>query len=724
MSTYRRTKPGGGWPAIFYTLDKALKVGPWRLWQRMRARNACKTCAMGMGGQLGGMVNEANRFPEVCKKSLQAQVADMLGAIPVDFFEKNNLQSLLALSPKQAEDRGRLIYPIMLAPGDTHFKPVSWDTAITVASEAIKTATPERSAFYSSGRSSNEAAFLLQSFARVFGTNNVMNCSFYCHQASALALKMAFGSGTATITLEDVDKADLVFLCGTNPASNHPRLMTQLAELRKRGGQVIVVNPVRESGLEKFHVPSKPLSLLFGSEIASLYIQPLAGGDVAFFIGTIKALLEKNQVNREFIEQHSTGAEEVFSQAESHSWDELTKVSGVDHATMAAVAESLARSKSTIFTWAMGLTHHENGVDNVLALCNLAIATGNVGRPGAGMLPLRGHSNVQGVGSVGFAPTLQDGVRAALERAYQKPMPSENGLDTYSMIEAAGKGRIEMLFALGGNLWGSNPNLAWASDCMQKINTTIYLSTKLNPGHFHGRGQTTLILPVFARDEEPQATSQESMFNFVRLSEGGTPSVAGSMRAESEIICEIANRVLGDKPVDWSRLRSHKEVRKLLSEVIPGWQEIGQIDETQKEFTISGRIFHTPVFPTDTGRANMHPTPLPKFPADTLRLITFRSEGQFNTVVYEERDIYRGIPHRNCILVSGEDASRLAVRDGQRVTIRGEAGKLDNIEVVFGKIKPGVVAMFYPESNQLIKAKIDPRSKTPAFKSAPVWIER
>ncbi len=723
MSNYRRTRSGGGWPAILYALDKALTVGPWRLWQRMRSRNACKTCAVGMGGQTGGMVNEANRFPEVCKKSLQAQVADMVGAIPVDFFERNSLTALLNLTPKQAEDAGRLIYPLLLEPGDTYFKPVSWQAAITVAAEALTATTPDRSAFYSSGRSSNEAAFLLQSFARVFGTNNVMNCSFYCHQASGIALKMAFGTGTATVTLDDIDKADLVFLCGTNPASNHPRIMTQLAELRKRGGKVIVVNPVRESALERFHVPSRPLSLLFGSEIASLYIQPLAGGDVAFFVGTIKALLEKKQVNREFIERHSSGAEAVFAQAEALSWQELTEESGVDRATMETVADQLAGAKNAIFTWAMGLTHHQSGVDNVLALCNLAIATGNVGRAGAGLLPLRGHSNVQGVGSVGFSPALQDGVRAALERAYAKPMPTDPGLDTFSMIETAGNGDIDVLFALGGNLWGSNPDLARAAKCMQTIKTTIYLSTKLNPGHFHGRGQTTLILPVLARDEEPQATSQESMFNFVRLSEGGSPNVSGNMRAESEVICDIANRVLGNKPVDWSRLSNHKEVRKLLAEVIPGWQEIGRLDETKKEFTISGRIFHTPEFPTDSGRAKMHPTPLPKFPADTLRLITFRSEGQFNTVVYEEHDIYRGIPHRNCIMIASEDAARLNLLDGQRVTIRGEAGKLDNIEVVFGRIKPGVVAMFYPESNQLIEGKIDSRSKTPAFKSAPVWID-
>ncbi|MBX9772670.1 MAG: hypothetical protein K2X29_14930, partial [Candidatus Obscuribacterales bacterium] len=269
----------------------------------------------------------------------------------------------------------------------------------------------------------------------------------------------------------------------------------------------------------------------------------------------------------------------------------------------------------------------------------------------------------------------------------------------------------------------SNPDLSWATRAMQRVGTTVYLSTKLNPGHFYGRGQTTLILPVLARDEEPQSTTQESMFNFVRLSDGGEPNVKGMMRAESHVICELATKVLGRLPFDWSRMMSHAEIRKLIAEVVPGWQEIATIDETKKEFTVAGRVFHTPQFNTVTGRAIMHATPLPAVKAaDEFRLVTLRSEGQFNTVVYDEYDIYRGMPHRFCILMSESDTQRLKIADGQRVTVRGEAGELNNIEVVVGKIRDGVVAMFYPEANVLIKANIDQRSRTPAFKSAAVRI--
>ncbi len=720
--THRRTRAGGGFPAIAYAISKAIEVGPWRLWSKMRSRNACKTCAVGMGGQLGGMVNEARHFPEVCKKSLQAQAADMRGAVPPWFFERNSLTHLESLTPKQCEDAGRLICPLVLQPGDSNYKPVSWQRAMDLAAGALKQTVPQRAAFYSSGRSSNEAAFLLQSLARVYGTNNVMNCSFYCHQASGVALKMAFGTGTATVTLEDVGRADLVMLLGANPASNHPRLMTQLAELRERAGEVIVVNPVREPGLERFHLPSRPLSLLFGSPIASLYVQPLAGGDVAFLVGTLKALGEMGALDREFLARHAEGSQAALSHAASLTWQEVVEGSGVERATIERVASLLARSRASIFCWAMGLTHHESGVDNVLALSNLAIATGMVGKPGAGMLPLRGHSNVQGVGSVGFTPDLTDGIRQALEKAYGRALPAAPGLDTHAMIEAAEAGNIDALFALGGNLWGSNPDSIRASRAMRKIKTVVYLSTKLNQGHFHGRGQTTVILPVLARDEEKQGTTQESMFNFVRLSDGGQANVPGYMRSETEIICELAERVLDRSPVDWSRLASHREIRRLIAEVVPGWQEVARLDDTRKEFTIAGRIYHSPCFGTESGKARMHVTPLPEFPEDTLRLITFRSEGQFNTVVYESADLYRGIPHRHCIMISGEDAGRLGIADGQRVTVRGEAGELTGIEAVLGQIRPGVVAMFYPEANVLIKGRLDKRSKTPAFKSAPVWI--
>ncbi len=717
-----RPRAGGGWPAILYTFNKAVEAGPLRLWKKMRSKNACKTCALGMGGQRGGMVNESGHFPEVCKKSLQAQVADMQGAIEPGFFDKNDLAKLLTLTPKQSEDCGRIAFPLVLPEAATHFRPLSMDTALNKIAETLKKTDPDRVAFYSSGRSSNEAAFLLQSFARVYGTNHIMNCSYYCHQASGVGLKMTLGVGTATVELEDLARCDLVVLLGANPASNHPRLMTQLSDLRQRGGRVIVVNPIRERGLEKFHVPSRPMSLLFGTDIASQYVQPLAGGDIGFLVGLLKVLIEENLVQREFLSSYTEGWEEVLAEASTATWDALVSQSGVSREEMQTVARAIASSKACIFAWAMGLTHHQWGVTTILALCNVALATGQIGKVGAGMLPIRGHSNVQGIGSMGVTPSLQPGVRQALEKIYGRPMPTNEGLDTYAMIERCDAGEIDVIFALGGNLWGSNPDARLASRAMQKVGTTVYLSTKLNPGHFHGRGQNTIIIPVLARDEEPYPTTQESMFNFVRLSEGGTPNVPGQMQSEALIICQLANLVLGKVPVDWNRLTDMAEVRRLIAETIPGWAAIENIGDTGREFTVDGRVFHSPQFPLPGGKAKMHRTPLPE-QSSGLRLITLRSEGQFNTVVYEEHDLYRGIPHRFCILLSSEDARDLGIREGQKVTVRGEAGSLPNIEVVVGQIRKGVVAMYYPEANCLIRANVDELSRTPAFKSAPVWID-
>lgn len=721
----RKTVPGGGYQAVAYTVKKALEVGPLKLWKRMRSKNACKTCALGMGGVKGGMVNEAGHFPEVCKKSLQAQVADMKGALPIDFFEKHTVEEYGKFSSKQLEDAGRITYPVVLEPGATHYKPIDWEVALDRMAEAMKAcrSNPERAVVYASGRSSNEAGFILQSFARAYGTNHVMNCSYYCHQASGVALNMVFGSGTATVDLDDLSDADLVFVIGANPASNHPRLMTQLAALRARGGAVVVVNPLRESGLDTFHIPSQIKSYFFGSKIASTYLQPHAGGDTALFVGILKRIEEKGLVNRDFVSKHTLDFEKVLEHAKSCSWDDIVRLSGITKKEIDDVAELVVRAKSTIFSWAMGITHHAWGVDNVLAICNLALATANVGRQGAGLMPIRGHSNVQGIGSIGFSPKLKESITKKLEDVYKASFPTFTGHDTLSMIEACERGEIDFLFCLGGNLAASNPDLDWASAAMQKSGMTVYLSTKLNVGHFIGHGKTTIILPVLARDEEPQATTQESMFNYVRLSEGGEPNMKGLMRAESDIVCDLANRVLGQDPFNWLRLKSHDEVRKLIAEIIPGWSELGTINETKKEFIIPNRVFHTPEFPTESGKANAHVTPLPQYETDSLKMITIRSEGQFNSVVYEEHDVYRGIPHRNCVLVSEQDANKLSLQDGQKVKVIGEAGSLDNIELVVGGIREGVVAMFYPESNYIIKARPDDRSRTPSFKFAPVKIE-
>ncbi len=713
-----RVSAAGGIAALRYVLLKGRAVGFWRLWRRMHARNACKTCALGMGGTKGGMRNKAGHFPEVCKKSIQAQAGDMAGAIPEAFFRNTPIGKLAWLSPRELEALGRLAFPLLAEPGDTHFRRLPWTEALDRCGAAFRKAKPEEAFVYASGRSSNEAAFLLQLIARAYGTPNLHNCSFYCHQASGVALNQVYGSGTASIVLEDLEKADLALVIGANPASNHPRLITQLVQLRRRGGTVIVINPLKELGLVRFRVPSLLGSLLFGSKISDLYLQPHIGGDIPLLTALLKGVLERGGLDEGFVRDHTTGFEALRADLEASSWDDLVERSGVPREQLDAAVSALLKAQRGIALWAMGLTHHVHGVDNILALSNLALARGWLGRPGCGLLPIRGHSNVQGVGSMGVSPVAKAAFAQKLQDLYGlAPLPP--GQDTFASMEAAAAGRIQASLQLGGNLFGSNPHRTWSEKALRNIPFTAMVSTKLNENHVHGQGQTTVILPALARDEEAEGTSQESMFNYVRHSEGGRPSVQGEMKGEVEILAELASRILPEGKFDWTRLRSHAALREEIAKAVAGYGEI----TSGKEFQVQGRTFREPAFPTPDGRAHFAVTPTPAFERKEgeLRLMTLRSEGQFNTVVYEDEDLYRGVDRRDALMMAAEDAARLGFQEGDRVRVESETGAM-TATVFLVDIRPGNAAMYYPEANVLVPPKLDPRSRTPAFKHVAVRV--
>lgn len=719
----RRVKSGGGWAAIKYTLKMANRVGWWQFWKAMRSQNACKTCAVGMGGQRGGMVNEAGYFPEVCKKSFQAMVSDMQGAIKPAFFQEYSIAKLKTLSPRELESCGRLSFPVIATPGATHYQPITWDDALGKLAAQLKLAGPMKTFFYASGRSSNEAGFLLQLFARLFGTNYVNNCSYYCHQASGVGLTSSLGTGTATVSLEDLEHADFVMLLGGNPASNHPRLMRSLMQVRRNGGQVIVANPVRELGLMKFRVPSDIRSMLFGSDIASYYLQPHIGGDIGFLTGLAKIILEQKQHNTAFIEKATEGFDEYARHIRNTSWHEIESQSGISKADIQEVAQRYLRSERAIFAWTMGITHHLHGVDNVRSIVNVALLRGMIGKPHAGVLPIRGHSNVQGIGTVGVTPTLKAGIVERIVKRLGVQPPTQPGLDTMACMNAADRGELTTALCLGGNLYGSNPDSVFAHRALAKLQQITYMNTTLNTTHAWGLAKETMILPVLARDEEPQPTTQESMFNFVRLSAGG-PSRVPKARSEVSILSELGQRVLTSTPVDWKSMESHHAVRNLMADLIPGLEPIAQLDADKKEFHIPGRLIHTPTFPTPNGKAKFHPALLPKetSPKGTLRLMTVRSEGQFNTVVYEEEDLYRGQERRDVILLSKEDMQRLGLSENQKVSVRSATGVMHNILARPFDIRPGNALMYFPEANVLVPSGVDPYSKTPAFKSIAVTV--
>ncbi len=718
-------KSAGGWRAILYTWAKAREAGGiFKLWRAMRSRNACKTCALGMGGQKGGMVNELGAFPEVCKKSLQAMVADMQGAIPEKFFETYSLTQLQKFTPKQLEHAGRLTQPMLYTKGEDYYRPISWEQAFEKIAKKLKSVGADETFWYFSGRSSNEAGFLLQLFARLYGTNNVNNCSYYCHQASGVGLNSSFGTGTATITLEDAEQADLIFLIGGNPASNHPRLMKTLMQVRRNGGEVIVINPVIEPGLVNFSIPSDPLSLLFGSRIASLYVQPHMGGDLALLTAIAKKIVEMDAHDEGFLHQHTEGWEELKQHLEQQPMGELSRLAGVSEQEIDKIARLYAKSKKTVFSWTMGITHHVHGVENVEAIANLACLRGMVGKVGAGMMPIRGHSNVQGIGSVGVTPRLKEAIFESLQRVYGLELPTTEGLDTLACMEGAASGKQKVGFCLGGNLYGSNPDLKFAQQALSNLEMLVTLSTTLNTGHAYSLADESLILPVLARDEEPHPTTQESMFNYVRLSDGGPKRLDGP-KSEIEVISRIAHEVLGDQgPIEWSEMVQTSRIQSMIARVIPGYEAVGEIAQTKKEFQIPGRTFHEPEFATPTGKAQLHTCDLPPARKEgEIQLMTVRSEGQFNTVVYEDYDVYRGVDRRDVVLLHPEDLDRLGLKHQQAVTIKSDAGEMTGIVAYrFDGIKPGNALMYYPEANVLVPRATDPRSHTPAYKGISIEI--
>lgn len=720
----KRPRSGGGWKAIGYSMKLASRVGWWKMWKAMRSKNACKTCAVGMGGQLGGMVNEGGYFPEVCKKSFQAMASDLQGAIPSSFWKQYDIHQLRAMSSRQLEHCGRIVEPLLLTKGSRHYQPISWDDAIQRISTDLKKAGPERSFFYASGRSSNEAGFLLQLISRLLGTNYVNNCSYYCHQASGVGLGSSIGTGAGTVRLEDLGNTDLYILIGANPSSNHPRLMRTLMEMRRRGGKVVVVNPAKELGLVNFRVPSDAKSLLFGSEIASDYFQPHIGGDIFWLLGVAKYVLENNGHDAEFINQHTTDFDDFQQLAQTTEWNEIVTRSGLSQDEIASVARQYMNANNVVIGWCMGITHHLHGTNSVQMIANLALLRGMVGRRDAGVMPIRGHSNVQGLGSVGVTPALKTSMLQKLEERLGVKVPTSPGYDTMACMEAAHKGEMDFAFCLGGNLYGSNPDLKFAQEAFEKLSSVVYLSTTLNQGHAFGTGKDTIILPVLPRDEEAQSTTQESMFSYVRLSDGGAARYEGP-RSEVSVLADIGRQVF-DKtcPVDFDQLKSHAALRELIGELVPGYEEMAGINESKTEFHVPGRAVTDYKFPTESGKAKFHAPAMPedRVAENELRLMTIRSEGQFNSVVYDDEDLYRGQERRDVILMNADDIKSMGLTADQPVRVTSECGELRMILPRPFDVRSGNALMYYPEANFLVPHKVDPLSKTPGFKGVPISV--
>ncbi|CBN55393.1 MULTISPECIES: FdhF/YdeP family oxidoreductase [Kamptonema] len=729
---------GGGLPVIEYWAEHTLSPEGPPLWKTLFHHSACLSCSWGTGGQKGGFTNEEGEKLQRCMKSVEAISAEIKPAIREEFFDTHSIAQLQRLTSMEADRLGRWSFPVIHRAGSDRYERISWEEIYAIATAAFQK-PPERVASYSSGRGSNEAAFLLQLMLRTLGSNNLADCSDLCHAPSTTALKEMFGTNTSIVSLESLKQADCVVLAGANSSYNHPRLMNELIKLRDRGGRVIVINPVMEIGLVKFGSPAFPIkSLIPGSDIASLYLQPIPGSDVALFVGIQKALMEQGYVDRAFLQAHTEGWQAVLEQARSLDWDTLTATCGVSQSEIETAAQIIGTSKRVVFGWAMGITQHTNGVDNVYSIANTALISGQIAKMGAGVMPVRGHSNVQGFGSMGVTVKLKEEIKLALEQLLGRSLNLPKGYHTRDLIEAAVAGKVDSLLCVGGNLYSANPDSAQAKRALGNIDTIIYLATKPNIGHFNGLAKTnTIVIPVLNRFENPHKTTVESGNNFVRLNDEGTTHLKDAdLISEVEFLTELAHRLLGEYPVEWRKLQDTRYVRQLIARTIPGYEKIGAIDDTKEEFTISGRIVTEPHFKTPSGKAKMFTTPLPTLtlpdvsefgmeePANSLvlALMTGRSYSQHNTVVYKIGDKYRGMPHRHCILMNRLDAEKIGLAEHDRVTVQGDADKLDNIEVIYGAVRSGAALMFYPEVNVIFKAKTETRSGTPAYKRVPVLV--
>lgn len=712
-----------------YVLSCAQKVGSVKLASAVRSKNTCKACAFGTGGQRGGLHNEYSNRIEICNKNIQAQLSDIRDPIPPQIFEQNSIRELRELSAKQLEDLGRLSIPLHKSAQADSYQAISYERAYELIAQRLKTTDPLSSFFYASGRSSNEAAFILQLFARLYGCNHINNCSYYCHQASGVGLSNCIGSGTSTIQYADLHKADLIFVFGANPASNHPRFVKVLLECRQRGGEVVIVNPAREAGLVRFASPSNFKSMISGGgEVASHYVQPHVGGDVALLSGMAKYLIEHDLIEQEYIDSCCEEFEAYSKFIADLSWEAIEGESGLQRAQIEALAELYAQSERTVFSWGMGLTHHHNGTDNVEAIASLALLRGMIGGEGKGLLPLRGHSNVQGVGSMGVTPALKAEVFAAIEKEFAVELPRHVGMDTLACIQAAARGEIDFAFLLGGNLFAANPDSSFSEQALNQIPFKVMVNSTLNQTHLNGVDGENLILPIRVRDEETQATTQESMFNYLRMSDGGFDRIE-SLQSEVDIISSIAARVIEANTLDFTEFKRHDSIRKAIAKLIPGFAALASIDETKQEFHIEGRHLAKPRFATKSGRASFCVPSQTDWSGktaarDQFTLTSVRSEGQFNTIIYSEEDVYRRQSHRRVLFISAADLERLQLNERDKVDVSNATGTLSDLSIALYDIKPGNVMCYFPEANVLVPQSVDQRSRTPSFKSVAVSINK
>jgi molybdopterin-dependent oxidoreductase alpha subunit len=696
--------------------------------------------------------NHASTF-EFCENGVKAVAAEATARrTGPEVFQRYTVAELARQSDFWLEDQGRLTHPMVYDAESDRYIPIEWDAAFALMARHLNALSdPNEALFYTSGRASNEAAFLYQLFVREYGTNNFPDCSNMCHEPSGSAMREQVGVGKGTVTLDDFTLADAIFVFGQNPGTNHPRMLGELRAANKRGARIVSFNPMRERGLERFADPQSKLEMatMGSTPISTHYFQPRGGGDLAVVKGMMKRLLEREDVGErlldyEFIATHTQGFDALVADLRAQPWAEIVEESGLTLEQIHAAADVYCGAKSVIFCWGMGITQHQNSVATIQMMTNLLLMRGNIGRPGAGPCPVRGHSNVQGDRTMGIWEKPPAALLDRLKAVFGFEPPRENGYDTVESIRAMADGRGKVFIALGGNFAAATPDTVETWKALRKCRLTVHISTKLNRSHLvHGR--EALILPCLGRTEidmqatGPQGVTVEDSMSMVHLSSGINPPASPLLLSEPALIARLADATLGNRSrVKWLWLmEDYKRIRDLIEQVFPDFKDFNVRVAKPGGFRLYNSASER-VWKTGTGKANFYAHPIPRdTPVHRARrrvkdaivftLQTTRSHDQYNTTIYGQDDRYRGVfGQRRVLFINREDIRALGFKDGDWVDLvtvwdDGQDRRADRFRLVAYDIPRGNIAAYYPETNPLVPLdSVALNAGTPTSKSIPV----
>ena len=685
---------------------------------------------------------EHRHAAEFCENGAKAVAEEATRArVEPGFFAEHSIAELATRTDQWLGKQGRLTHPMVRRAGGTHYEPIGWDEAFALAAEHLnRLGSPDEAAFYTSGRASNEAAFVYQLFVRAFGTNNLPDCSNMCHESSGVALIDTIGIGKGSVSLTDLYRADLNVLAGQNPGTNHPRMLSALETAKRAGAKIISINPLREAGLVNFRNPQHARGVVgHGTDLTDLHLPVRLGGDQALFQAIGSLLVEWDAIDEGFVSAHTEGYAAWRAHVAAVDWELVDAATGLDRDLIVQAARMVAASGATIWCWAMGLTQHRNAVATIKEVVNLALARGDIGKPGAGLCPVRGHSNVQGDRTMGIWEKPPAGFLDALSAEFGFDPPRAHGYDTVETIQAMLDGKVRVFVGLGGNFLHAAPDTAVTAEALRRTALTVQVSTKLNRSHLI-TGETALILPTLGRTEAdvqaggPQFVTVEDSMSVVHASRGRLAPAGDQLRSEVAIVTGLAEATLATSGIDWAGLRAdYARIRGHIERVVPGFEDYEARVTTRTGFVLPHPPRDARAFDTPSGLARFTTSPLEVLdvPAGHLVLQTMRSHDQFNTTIYGLSDRYRGIEGgRHVVLLNRDDIAAHGLHEGQHVDLvaywPGDAieRRVRHFRVVGYDTPRGTAAAYYPETNPLVPLhSVAEHSNTPTSKSVVIRLE-